>query len=141
MKKKELIDKFDKKMGSGILLNQKAAEYFLIVNSIGTVGLLKEDYLDNIEYRYILMGTIPKNKHFAVYEDYGYNMNYIRDVVGLISPNEYGFHVDTDSSKILVFKNGTNRIAIAPNLDDWEALTTISLTDLFKPRPSSVLII
>lgn len=138
-----LKEKFNKKMGSGVLINQKAAKYFHIVNTLGTVGLLKENYLDDIEYRSILMGTIPKNKHFAVYEDYGYNMNYIRDVVGLINPNEYGFHIDTDDSKILVFKNGTNRIAIAPDVDpdDWEVLTTISLMDLFRPRASSVLVI
>ena len=141
MKKTELIDKFNKKMGSGILLNETAAHFFDIVNSIGTVGLMKEDYIDNIEYRSILMKPIPKNKHFAIYEDYGYNLNYIRDVVKLINPNEYGFHTDIDGDKILVFKNGVDRIAIAPDLNDWEELSNIPLTDLFRVRASSVMVI
>lgn len=141
MKKIELMEKFDKKMGSGILLNEKAAEYFIIVNNLGTVGLLKEDYLDNIEFTPILMGTIPKNKHFAISGKNGYSMHHIRDITYLINPNEYGFHTDIDGDKILVFKNGTDRIAIAPDLNDWEELSNIPLTDLFRARASSVLII
>ena len=137
----DLIERFNKKMGCGVLLNETAAHYFAIVNSLGTVGLMKEDYIDNIEYTPILMGKIPKNKHFAIFEDYGYHIDHIKNTVSLINPNEYGFHIDTGGDKILVFKNGTDRIAIAPDIDDWEELSNIPLTDLFRARASSVLVI
>ena len=136
-----LKEKFNKKFGSGVLLNETAAEYFHIVNTLGTVGLIKEDYLDDIEYNPILMGVIPKNKHFASFEEYGYSISYIKKTVNLINPNEYGFHKDAGDDKILVFRNGINRIAIAPDINDWKELSYIPLTDLFRARASSVMVI
>lgn len=134
-----IIERFDKIFGSGIEFNDNMTRMLRIWNSSGHVGMLKEEFVDDIKWMPRNIKTIPKDKLYARHGDVYYLLDYIKKVKKLIQPNQLSFFDDEDP--ILCLKKNRDVIMIAPITIAPEIHLTIPLDSLLKKLPSSPLVI
>lgn len=140
-------EKFEEKVGRYFTIDDWP-EYIITIDASNIMALVDATKFTKVQEWEPFNIVIPFDEGYVTYEDESFNVAYIKEIIKILKPDEYGIYKEyceekDDDGLILALKRGNYAIILAPliRLEAKKTLPEIPLKSTLKKAPSSVMVL